>query len=475
MASHEPEEVETEPPAPGAPGRRANPSARGAGMFSALRHRNFRLFWMGAFLSNTGTWMQTVAQGWLVLQLTDSAFWLGFDGFAATVPGLLLTLLGGVFADIFDRKRMLIATQTVSGLTALALAALVWTEAVHFSMILVASFVTGCCFALAGPSYLAITIDLAGREDLSNAVALNSAQFQLSRVLGPTFAGVAFRAFGVAGCFLVNGLSYVAIVASLLMVRFDDDKAKTAAADATIAADAASVADATTMTDATTVTGAAGAAQPTQPRRARRATDGRAIWRDLVEGFSYVRGRPRVLMLILLSAVTSVFGVPYLTMMPLFARDVLRLDASGLSLLLGAAGAGSFCAALWITFLGDVRGKGWYVLGGTFAFGVCLVGFALSETLWSALLFLFLVGFGVVSAVAVSNMLLQQLVTDEMRGRVMSMFLLSFIGAWPIGNLLAGTAAKYYGAPRTLAAGGIVVAAFVAYVAASSPRLRSLD
>ena len=452
--------------------------ARVAGMFSALGHRNFRVFWAGAFLSNTGTWMQTVAQGWLVLQLTDSAFWLGFDGFAASVPGLLLTLLGGVFADIFDRKRMLILTQTVAGLTALALAALVWTGAVHFSMILVASFVTGCCFALAGPSYLAITIDLAGREDLSNAIALNSTQFQLSRVLGPTLAGVAFKVFGVAGCFFVNGLSYIAIVGSLLLVRFGDDKAKTSAADATVAADAATgtgATDAATEAAAMTDAGATGGADATRPAPARRTLDGRAIWRDLTEGFRYVRGRPRVLMLITLSAVTSVFGVPYLTMMPLFARDVLRLDAGGLSVLLAAAGAGSFCAALWITFLGDVRGKGWYVLGGSFAFGVCLVGFALSETFWVALVFLFLVGFGVVSSVAVSNMLLQRLVTDEMRGRVMSMFLLSFIGAWPVGNLLAGTAAKYYGAPRTLAAGGIIVAAFVALVAARNPRLRALD
>ncbi|HLL77649.1 MAG TPA: MFS transporter [Pyrinomonadaceae bacterium] len=432
-------------------------------MFSALRHRNFRRFWAGAFLSNTGTWMQTVAQGWLVLQLTDSAFWLGFDGFAATAPGLVLTLLGGVFADLLDRKRLLIITQTISGLVAFALALLVWTEVIHFTMILVASFVTGCCFSLAGPSYQAITIDLAGRRDLSNAIALNSAQFQLSRVLGPTFAGLAFKLFGVAGCFFVNSLSYIAIVASLLMVRFDGGGAKKAKA--------------ATVSGAAAADDAAGEAAVTAAARAGRkhgATSRRAIWRDLVEGFRYVWGRPRLFMLLTLSAVTSVFGTPYLTMMPLFARDVLRLDESGLSILLATAGAGSFAAALWLTYLGDVRGKGWYVLGGTFGFGLSLVGFALSTVLWASLAFLFLVGFGVVSAVAVSNILLQQLVTDEMRGRVMSMFILSFIGAWPIGNLLAGTAAKYYGAPLTLAAGGAIVAAFVALVAARNPRLRAM-
>lgn len=443
-------------------GREEARSGGGGGMFSALRHRNFRLFWGGAFLSNTGTWMQAVAQGWLVLQLTDSAFWLGFDGFAATAPGLVLTLLGGVFADILDRKRLLIITQTVSGLVALALALLVWTDVIHFSMILVASFVTGCCFSLAGPSYQAITIDLAGRRDLSNAIALNSAQFQLSRVLGPTFAGVAFQLFGVAGCFFVNSLSYIAIVGSLLLVRFGGAQKKGAGA-------AASGAEVATDAPASGATAASSAG-----RAARRPTSRRAIWRDLIEGFRYVWGRPRLFMLLLLSAVTSLFGTPYLTMMPLFARDVLRLDESGLSILLATAGAGSFAAALWLTYLGDVRGKGWYVLGGTFGFGLSLVGFALSTALWASLAFLFLVGFGVVSAIAVSNILLQQLVTDEMRGRVMSMFILSFIGAWPIGNLLAGTSAKYIGAPRTLAAGGALVAAFVAFVAARNPRLRAM-
>ena len=430
MAATEIEEVRE-----GTPGE--EDAGGGGGAFSALRHRNFRLFWIGAFLSNTGTWMQTVAQGWLVLQLTDSAFWLGFDGFVATVPGLLLTLLGGVFADIFDRKRMLILTQVAAGLVALVVAALIWTETVHFSMILVASFITGVCFSIAGPSYQAITIDLVGRRDLANAIALNSAQFQLARVLGPVFAGLAFGALGVAGCFLLNGLSYVAIVTSLALVRFR--------------------------------------AKPEGTAAPHPATSARTVWHDLIEGFRYVRNRPRVSTLLIVASVTSLFGAPYLTMMPVFARDVLRLNESGLSLMMATAGAGSFLAAVWLTFLGHVRGKGWYVLGGTFAFGVCLVGFALSESVAPSFAFLFFLGFGIVSSVAVTNMLLQKLVTDEMRGRVMSMFILSFIGAFPIGSFIAGAAAERYGAPRTLAAGGVIVAAFALVVAASNPRLRALD
>ncbi len=190
-------------------------------MFRALAHRNFRLFWAGAFLSNTGTWMQMVAQGWLVLQITDSAFWLGFDAFVGLAPGLLLTLLGGVFADLVDRKKLLIFTQAGAGLSALVLALLVATGTVEVWMILLLSFATGCCMALAGPSYQAITKDLVGREDLANAIALNSTQFQLSRVLGPVLAGATMQWFGLAGCFFINAASFVFVIGALLLVRFD--------------------------------------------------------------------------------------------------------------------------------------------------------------------------------------------------------------------------------------------------------------
>src|SRR6201988_3942016 len=175
---------------------------RRSGMFRALSHRNYRLFWIGAFLSNVGTWMQAVAQGWLVLQLTNSAFWLGLDAFMATAPGFLLTLVGGVFADLIDRRRLLLYTQVVAGAAALGLAILVWTNVVDRWMILGFSFVTGCCMALASPSYLAMTYDLVGREDLTNAIAMNSTQFQLSRVIGPALAGGGFKLFGLSGCFL---------------------------------------------------------------------------------------------------------------------------------------------------------------------------------------------------------------------------------------------------------------------------------
>jgi MFS family permease len=405
-------------------------------MLRALRHRNFRLFWTGAFLSNVGTWMQSVAQAWLVYQLTNSPFWLGFDAFLATAPGLVLTLLGGVFADIVDRKRLLIFTQVGAGLTALTLATLQATHVLQWWMILCASFVTGCCMSLAAPSYQAITIDLVGRDDLANAIALNSTQFQLSRVLGPVLAGPALRYFGAAGCFYANGFSFGAVVIALVLMQLP----------------------------------------PTLVLQKKES-----FWRDLVAGVHYVRQRPRVFMLLLISACVSLFGAPYFSMLPVFARDVLRMGEIGLSILGGMAGAGAFCGALTLTYLGNFRHKGWFVLGGAWTFALCLVGFALSELVSVSLAFLFGMGFAIVCSVAVTNMLLQHLVTDEMRGRVMSMFILSFIGAMPIGNFLAGTGAqhlhfgRWVGAQVTLAIGGLIIAIIVTIVVVRSPRMRALN
>src|SRR5436309_2535817 len=406
-------------------------------MFRALRHRNFLLFWSGAFLSNTGTWMQAVAQGWLVLQLSNSPFWLGVDGFMATAPGLVLTLAGGVFADLMDRRKLLIYSQVIAGFSALTLGTLVATGVVKVWMILGLSFVTGSCMSIAGPSYLALVFDLVGREDLANAIALNSTQFQLARALGPLAAGVGFKIFGLAGCFFANGLSFAAVVIGLAMVKYGEHNRPAIPAD-------------------------------------RSLKDRRAFVQDLIEGFRYVGRRPRVSMLLAISAVTSLFGAPYISMTPVFARDIFHLGETGLALLMGMAGAGALFGALFLAYLGDFRHKGWFVLGGDFAFAVCLMVFSLSSKVIVSIIFLFALGFAIVFSVAVTNTLLQKLVTDEMRGRVMSMFMLSFIGAMPIGNLIAGAASHRFGVQRTLAAGGAIIALFVATVAIRNPRLREL-
>ncbi|HKS08711.1 MAG TPA: MFS transporter [Pyrinomonadaceae bacterium] len=402
-------------------------------MFRALSHRDYRLFWIGAFLSNIGTWMQAVAQGWLVLLLTNSAFWLGLDGFMATAPGFIFTLLGGVFADLIDRRRLLLYTQVVAGITAIVLATLVWTNVVNRWMVLGFSFVTGCCMALASPSFLAMTYDLVGREDLANAIAMNSTQFQLSRVVGPTLAGVAFHLFGLAGCFFANGVSFVAVVAALWVVR---------------------------------------------PERKIIAThsvkDRRALWHDLIDGFRYVRNRPRVSALLLLSGINSLFGAPYFTLVPIYARNIFHLGETGLALMMGTSGAGAFMGALLVAYLGDFRRKGWLVVGGSIAFGVCIAAFALSPRLTMSLAFLFGLGFSLVVCVSTINTLLQKLVTDQMRGRVMSMFILSFMGTMPIGNIVAGTASNHFGPQHTLATGGIIVALVATGVAIFNKRLRDL-
>jgi predicted MFS family arabinose efflux permease len=280
-----------------------------------------------------------------------------------------------------------------------------------------------------------MTFDLVGREDLANAVALNSSQFQLSRVVGPLAAGLGFKYFGLAGCFFINGLSFVAVVIALRMVRFEKEKPILAAHS---------------------------------------LKDRRALWRDLINGFRYVRNRPRVASLLMISAVTSLFGAPYLTMIPIFARDEFRLDASGLALMMGVAGFGAFAGALLLAYLGDFKRKGWSVLGGACSFGLCLIGFSLSKTLLLSLIFLFGVGFSIVTSVAVTNTLLQKLVTDEMRGRVMSMFILTFIGSMPLGNLLAGAASHRFGVRYTLATGGAIIILYVATVAVRNKRLRAL-
>jgi len=402
-------------------------------MFRALSHRNYRIFWVGAFLSNCGTWMQAVAQGWLVLQLTNSAFWLGLDAFMATAPGFILTLIGGVFADIVDRRRLLISTQIVSGTAALGLAVLVSTGLINQWMILWFSFITGCCFALASPSYLAITYDLVGGEDVANAVALNSTQFQLSRVVGPTLAGLGFFVFGLAGCFYANSLSFIAVVAALIMVKPEASSARS---------------------------------HPKEERH--------NIWHDLIEGLRYVRNRPRVSSLILLSAVNSLFGAPYFALIPIYARDIFGLGEAGLAWMMGMAGGGALFGALLVAYLGDFRRKGWAVIGGGMVAGLCVTVFALSTDLSISLLALFGIGFAIVISVATENTLLQKLVTDQMRGRVMSMFMMSFIGTMPIGNIAAGALSQRFGVRYTLAAGGTIATLVAIVVAMTNKRLREL-
>jgi MFS family permease len=406
-------------------------------VFSALRHRNYQLFWAGSFLSSIGTWMQVIAQGWLVRDLTPSPFLIGFVSFAGSFPQLAFSLFSGVYADLFNRRKLLIGTQAAQMACAFALGSLVSLGLINIWQVIMISFVNGLAATLASPTYQALTLDLVGREDLFSAIALNSTQFNLSRIVGPTIGGFAIGAIGMAGCFYFNGLSFLAVIVALWMMRFP-------------------------------------------PRAAGDASD-RTVLKQLAAGVSYVRRRPRVLALLSISSMTSIFGLPYLTFLPIFARDVLHVDAKGLALLMAATGAGAVTSALIIAFLGDFRGRGAFLLSGTVIFGVMVIIFALSHSFLRSTICLIFVGAAMVSITATINTLLQTLVVDEMRGRVMSFYSLTFLGFAPIGSLLLGTSADLVGTRRgfngtqlALAASGLVIIVFGTYMLLTKPRIRAL-
>ncbi|MDX1624357.1 MAG: MFS transporter [Gemmatimonadota bacterium] len=412
-------------PRPGAAARA--PSGPGA-MIHAFRHRDYRIFWSGALVSNVGSWMQQVAHGWLVLELTDSAFMLGLVGFAATFPMLVLLLVGGVYADRFDRRRLLLWANGALMASATALAALTWTGIVEVWHIFVLALVSGIAIALAAPAFQAFVHDLVGTENLQNAIALNSAQFNLSRVVGPSLAGMALGAIGLAGCFGVNALSYVAAIGALLAIRI----------------------------------------------RSGPAPDPAPVLESMKEGVGYVRGHPRILALLSLVALVSVLAMPYATLLPIIARDALGLDASGLGYLYAVGGTGAVIGALSLTARHLFRRRGLYLLGLAALTGAATAALGLARTPVAAGAALVVISFAATSAVALSNTLLQEIVDDAMRGRVMGMFGLAFMGTFPIGNLVAGAVAGAVSASTTMLLTGTALLAVSLWIAATRPRLRSV-
>ena len=395
----------------------------------ALRHRDFRLFWSGNFLSNIGTWMQNVAQGWLVLQLTNSPFWLGMVGFASTIPILLLALVGGVIADHMDKRRLLLTTQSAMMVFAFAMAALSWTHHINVYGIALLAMGTGIAMALNTPSYQALVPQLVPREELTNAIALNAAQFNMSRVVGPTLGGFAMALVGVSGNFFLNGLSYLAVIVALSRIRY-------------------------------------GKSVPLEEGQ---------FWRKLREGFQYLFSREEMALLVCLVAIGSLLAVPYLTFVPYFAREILRSDERGLGILMACSGAGAFMAAVTMAFKTRLLRRGRFVVFSGLGFYAAIIAFTFSRSFRLSCALSVVSGYCMILMVATMNTLLQHLAEDKMRGRVMSIYSTAFLGLPPIGSLVAGLLSHKISAAHAIA--GMAALAFVASAALFAGRrvLRHLD
>jgi len=403
--------------------------APGHGWFRALRHAEFRFFWTGNFVSNIGSWMQNVAQGWLVLTLTNSPFWLGVVGFAQQVPALLFSLLGGVIADRAGRRKLLLTTQTTMMLLALLLAVLVSMEWATVGRIALIAFLAGTTMALNAPSYQAAVRDLVEREDTLNAIALNSIQFNMSRVVGPSLAGLAIAGLNIAACFYLNALSYVPLLFVLARTRF--------------------------------------------PQREERASN--SMREDLVEGFRYVWTHRTILLLIGIVALVSMFGLPYLVMMPEFAKNVLQVGPRGLGYLMASAGFGALLGGIHLASRKAHHLRGPLVLASAVIFFAAIVLFCLCLQPLLCMVLLAVAGGAVVNSVATVNSLVQTLVPDEIRGRVLSMHTMAFLGFTPLGSLLVGSLAEWWGAPVALAASSGFALLLTAGIALAAKDVRGLQ
>ncbi|HYH05645.1 MAG TPA: MFS transporter [Thermoanaerobaculia bacterium] len=389
------------------------PAGRLARTFSALRYRDFRLLWFGAFTSTTGTWMQTVAQGWVVLNMTGSAFLLGVDGFLATGPMLFFSLFGGVVADRVERRKIMLLSQYLQMAFALILAALLFSGTAKVWHIFLLSFLTGSAQSFSGPAYISLLPLLVKREDMPNAIAMNSMQFNLARVIGPILAGLALAAWGAAVCFLVNGLSFFAVIAALLLIRSPD---------------------------------------------VRVARPSGGLLDEMKEGFRFVAQRRKLMTLTFLAFVGTFLGMPLVTMLPVVTKSVFALDAKGFAWMMTTYGCGSVTGALVIAATAHSARKGKLALLLQLAFACLLVGFALSRSLVLSHAIAFFAGMCIVGVIALYSSLVQLTTSDEMRGRVMSIFMLAFRGGMPLGSLLAGYVSQRWSVTWALGVNGSVLA-----------------
>lgn len=408
MSASLPEEQELE--------AQAQTPARGAfaRTFSALRYRDFRLLWTGAFLSTTGTWMATVAQGWVVLNMTNSAFLLGVDGFLATGPMLIFSVFGGVVADRVERKKIMLLSQYLQMAFALILSVLIFSGNVKVWHIFLLSFLTGSAQSFSGPAYISLLPLLVKREDLPNAVAMNSMQFNLARVIGPVLAGIALAAWGAAICFAVNGLSFFAVIVALLLIK----------------------------------------SPPVRP-----TSEQGGLLDEMKAGFRFVASRPKLLMLTFLAFAGTFLGMPIVTFLPVVAKSIFGLGAKGYAWMMTTYGLGSVTGALLVAATAHAANKGRVALKLQLAFAALLVAFAFSRSLPLSLVIAFCAGMCIVGVISLYSSLVQLTTSDDMRGRVMSIFMLAFRGGMPLGNLIAGYVAHRWSISAALAVNGAILAA----------------
>ena len=380
--------------------------------FRAMQHRNFQLFIAGQLISLIGTWMQTTAQLWLVYKLTGSAALLGVFGFANQIPMLFLSSIGGYVGDRYDRQRSVIATQTASMILAFALAGLTLTHLIHEWEIIFIAFLVGIVNAFDVPIRQAFFVQMVGKEDLPNAIALNSSIFNGARVVGPAIAGFAIAWIGEGWCFFLNGLSFVAVIVALLMMRIERTEIK--------------------------------------PR-----TD--SPLRSFVQGFQFAMSDVPVRSALLLLSVLSLFGLQYAVFMPIYAQDILKGNSQTLGLLMSAAGVGAVLGALQFAARTQYRGLARWIAVTSTTCAVGLILFSQARYFWLSTAVLFVVGFAATSQMAATNTLIQNRVPDELRSRVMAVYATMFMGVQPIGALIAGGVAKRIGAPHTLTVFGSLV------------------
>jgi MFS family permease len=400
-------------------------AAIGLNGLRALRHRNFRLFWSGQLISLVGTWMQTVAQAWLVLTLTNDPFMLGLVAAAQFVPVMVFGLFGGIVADSLPKRRTLVATQTTAMALAFILAALTAAGTVQVWEILVLALALGCSNAVDMPTRQSFVIEMVGREDVGNAVALNSAIFNAARIVGPAVAGLTIGAFDISIAFFLNGLSFVAVIVGLLAIRPAELRP---------------------------------VAMTAMPRTVRAVAD------TLGEGLGYVRRTRVVLLAVSVVGLVSLVGMNFGVVVPALARDVLGTGAEGYGFLMAASGVGSLASALGMAFFGRPTER--VLVGGAVVLGVLEIGLALSRSMPLSLVCMFGVGAGGIAMAMTANTTIQLTVPDALRGRVMAVYTTVFAGSTPIGGLAFGAIAGAAGVATAVFVGGVIALA-VGLVAAA--------